>query len=73
MRDLQLTDEHNDSHIIIEVIHQGHLTLKITDEIFEALSGLHLDYEEVIVILLRPPSESVLVIESLFHLFETLE
>jgi len=73
MRDLQPTDEHNGSHIVIEVIHQGNFDFEITDKIFEALSGCHLDGEEVIVILLRPQSGSVLVIESLFHLFETLE
>jgi len=73
MRDLQPTDERSDNHVVIEVIHQGHLALKITNKIFEALSRLYLDCEEVIVILLRPSSGSVLVIESLFHLFETSE
>jgi len=71
--DLQPTDECSDNHIIIVVIHQGHLALKITDVMFEALSRLHLDREEVIVVLLKLLSGSVLVIESLLHLFETPE
>ena len=45
MRDLQPTDERSDNHSVIEVIYQGHLTLKITNKIFEALSRLYLDCE----------------------------
>jgi len=37
---------------------------------FEALFEFHLDREEVIVVLLKLLSGSVLVIESLLHLFE---
>ena len=70
---MQPTNERTSSHVVITVIHQGHLTLEITDEIFEALSGIYLDREEVIVILLKLPLESVLVIESMLHLFETPE
>ena len=40
---------------------------------FEALSELHFDREEVIVVLLKLLSGSILVIESLLHLFETLK
>ena len=40
---------------------------------FEALSSVHLDCEEVVVVLLKLPSGSVLVIESLLHLFEAPE
>ena len=69
--DLQPTDERRGKHVVIAVIHQGHLALKIIDVMFEALFGFHLDHEEVIVILLKLPSESILVIESLLHLFET--
>ena len=72
VRDLQYTDECN-NHLIIAVIHQHHLALEITDVMFEVLSGLHLDREEVIPILLKLPLESVLVIEGILHLFETLE
>jgi len=38
---------------------------------FEALFGLHLIREEVIVVLRKLLSGSVLVIEGLLHLFET--
>ena len=41
--DLQPTNEYSGSHIVIAVIHKGHLALKITDKMFEALSGLYLD------------------------------
>jgi len=71
--DLQPTDEYSDNHIIIAVIHQGHLALEITDVMFEALLGLYLDREEVIVVLLRLHPGSILVIECLPHLFETSE
>ena len=60
MGDLQPTDERSNSHVIIAVIHLSHLALKITDIMFEALSGLHLDHEEVINVLLELPLESVL-------------
>ena len=40
---------------------------------FEALSGLHLDSEEVIAALLELSLGSVLVIESMIHLFEAPE
>ena len=40
---------------------------------FRALSGLHLDREEVIVVLLKLPSKSVLAIEGMLFLFETPE
>jgi len=40
---------------------------------FEALSELQLDRGEVIIVLLKLPSRSVLVIEGMLHLFKTLE
>ena len=67
------TDERNDSHIIITVIHQAHLALEIIDIVFEVLSELHLDCEKLIVVLLKLLSGSILVIEILLHLFETPE
>ena len=73
VRDLQTTDECNGSYVVIVIIHQIHWALKIIDLIFEALSGLHLDREEVIVVLLKFPLGSILVIEGMLHLFETPE
>ena len=70
---LQPTDECCSSHVIIAFIHRGHLALKITDTVFETLPGLHLDYEEVIVIFLLLSLGSVLMVESLLHLFKALE
>ena len=70
---LQPTDERSGNYVVIAVIHQCHLTLKITDLMFEALSGFHLDREKVISIFLKLRSGSILVIESLLHLFETPE
>ena len=64
--------ERNDNHVII-IILQGHLSLEITDVMFEALSGLHFDCEEVIAVLLKLPSGRVLVIKGPLHLFETLK
>ena len=60
--DLQPTDKCGGSHVIVAVIHQAHLVLKVTDVMFEALSGFHLDREEVIAFLLQLSSGSVLVI-----------
>jgi len=39
----------------------------------EALSGLHLYREEVIIVLLKLPLGSVLVMERLLHLFDALK
>ena len=64
-----MTDEHNGSYVVIAVIYQGHLALEITNVMFEALFGLHLDRKKVIAVLLKLLSRSVLVIESLLHLF----
>jgi len=69
---LQPTNERCGSYVIITVIHQCHLALEITDIVLETLLRLHLDNEDVIDVLLIPP-RSVLVIESLLHLFEALE
>jgi len=71
--DLQPTDEHSGSHIVVGVIHQGYLALKITDIVFEAPSSLHLDCEKVVTILLELPSKRIIVIESMLHLFESPE
>ena len=60
------------NHVII-IILQGHLSLEITNIMFEALSGLHFDCEEVIAVLLKLPSGGVLVIKGSLHLFETPE
>jgi len=73
VRDLQPPDGRNTNHIVVVVIHQGHIALEITDMVFEALYGLHLDREKVVVVLLKLPSGSVLVIESPPYLFETLK
>ena len=56
--ELQPTDERIGSHVVIAVIHQGHLALEITGVIFEALPRLHLDYEEVIIIFLSSYREA---------------
>ena len=70
---MQLIDERNGNYVVIAVINQGHSALEITEEMFEAFSGLHLDREKVIAVLLKLLSGSILVIESLLHLFETPE
>jgi len=51
--DLQSTDEHCRCNIFIAVIYQSHLALEITNVMLEALYGLHLDGEEVVVVLLE--------------------
>ena len=70
---MQPTNECNFIHIVIVVIHKGHLALKITHVMFEALSKLYLNHDEVIVVILKLLSGSVLVIKGMLYLFETLE
>jgi len=48
---LQSSNECDRSNFIATVINHGHLVLKITDVAFEIFSWLHLDGEEVIVLL----------------------
>ena len=71
--DLQPTDEYCDNYILIAVIYQDHLTLKVIDIVLEALSRLHLDRKEVIVVLLKLTPRSILIVEDLPHLFEVSE
>ena len=71
--DLQPTDEHCDSYILVAVIYQSHLTLKVIDIMVKALFELHLDREEVIVVLLKLMMQSVLAVEYMPHLFEVSE
>ena len=71
--DLQPTDEECGSYILVVVIHQDHLTLEVIDIVLEALSGLHLDHKEMIVVLLKLTTRSVLFVEDLPYLFEVLE
>ena len=73
MGDLQPTDERYDSYILIAVIYQGHFTLEVNDIVLEAIFGLHLDNEEVIVVLPKLMPRSVLVVKDLPHLFEVSE
>ena len=61
--DLQSSDECCSSHVVIVVIHKGHLALEITDIVLEALSGLHFDCEEMIVVPLKFPPGGELVKE----------
>ena len=70
---LSFLSVNSDSHVVIAVIHKDHLALKITNILFEALSRIHLDREKVINVLLKLLSGSILVIESMLHLFEVLE
>jgi len=70
---LQPADERRGSHSVIAIIHQGHQALEITNVMFEALFELHFDCKEVIDVLLKLPSGSVLVIEDLPHLFKAPE
>jgi len=48
---LHPTDERSDNHVVIVVIHQNYLALEITDILFEAFPRLHLDGEEVVILL----------------------
>ena len=71
--DFQHIDKCCCSYIFIAIICQGHLTLKVIDIVFDALIGLHLDREEVIVVLLKLKTRGKLVVEGLPHLFEVSE
>jgi len=68
--DMQLTDERCRRDVFDAVIYQSHLALDITDIVLEALPRLHLDGEEVIVVLLEFVMGSKLIIEGLPHLLE---
>ena len=70
---LHPTNECSSNHVVIALIHQVHLALEIIDIVFEVFSELHLNHEEMIDVLLELSSRSILVIESLLHLFEALE
>ena len=69
---MQPTDERSDSHIVIAVIYQGHLVLK-TDVMFEALSGLHLDCEKVVNVLLYTHDAKRIDLEDRPHYFKVSE
>ena len=71
--DLQPTDECCHHNIFIAVIYQSHLALLITDVVLEALSGHHLDGEEVVAIHLEFTSGHELIAERLLHLLEVLK
>ena len=64
VRDLQPTDEHGDSHVVIVFIHHSHLALGITDILLEALPRLYFDGEGLVDVL-QLQLESVLVVEGL--------
>ena len=71
--DLQPLDERRDGHVVIAVIHQGHLALEITDIVLKILPRLHPDSEEVIAVFLQLRPRSVLVVKDLLHLSEESE
>ena len=54
-------------------LYTSHLALQISGILFEAIPKLHFDGEEVVVVLLEPPSGSVLVVEGLLHLLKAPE
>jgi len=70
---LQPTDERGGSHVIIVVIYQSHLDLEITDILLEALPMLHFEGEKMVAVLLELSTGSVLVVEGMLHLLESLE
>ena len=70
---LQSSNECGCSDIITTVINQYHLALKITDVPLKGLSLLHLDGEEVVVIILKLISRDILVEEGVDDLFKTPE
>ena len=58
---LQSSGERGRNDIITIVINQRHLALEITDIALQGLSLLHLDSEEVVVVLLELLSRGILV------------
>ena len=66
------SNEHG-RNIIATVINYGHLALEITDVALECLSWLHLDCEEVIVILLKLLSRGVLIEDDVANLLKASE
>ena len=48
---MQSDNKHGRNNVIATVINHGHLVLKTTDVAFKGLSWLHLDGEEVVVLL----------------------
>jgi len=70
---LQSDNEYVRNNFIVAVLKHSHLVLKITDVAFESLSWLHLNGEDVIVVLLKLLSQGVLVEEDIANLFEAPE
>ena len=70
---LQSDNEYVRNNFIVAVLKHSHLVLKITDVAFESLSWLHLDGEEVVIVLLKLLSRCILVEESIANLFEASE
>jgi len=66
-------NERGRSIIVTTIMNHGHLVLEITYVAFEYLSWLHLDGEEVVVVLLKLLPRGVLVEESVINLLEVLE
>ena len=66
-------DECNCNNIITTVIYWCHLVLKITDVALESLSLLHLNDEEVVVVLLKLLPRGILVEEGVINFLKDLE
>ena len=67
---MQPTDECCHCNVFIAVLYLRHLALKTTDMVFKALSGLHINGEEVINVVLEFAPGSELTVEGLPHLLE---
>ena len=70
---LQPNNECGCDDIIATVINHGHLTLKIANVAFESFSFLHLERNEMVVVLLEFLPRGVLVEKSIADLLEAPE
>jgi len=55
---LQFGNERGRNNIISTIVNHSHMVMEITDVVFEGLSGLHFDGEEVVVVFLNSYHET---------------
>ena len=71
--DLQPTDKRCGGNVFVEIVHQHQLALEVADVIFQALPWFHFHCEEMVIILLKLPSNRELVVKGISYIFKGSE
>ena len=71
--DLQPIDEYGSGYVLVIVIYQGHLALKLFDVVLQTLPRFHLYHKEVVVVPMKFPLRSKLVVEYVGRIMEVPE